>query len=306
MREIHFYRLYGLRVDSTLKLPELVPYTDDVSADVVVTLVPPKDVDGEFSIAASDGEVMLKVPRVARFIISGGAQIVVEPHPSASPRDIRLYLLGSAFGAILHQRELLPIHSNAIIIDGGAAAFIGRSGSGKSTLATWFHDRGHAIMSDDVCVVGRDEAANAVAHRGVPRVRLWRDSLEASGRRTADHEPVADLADKYTLSTSHEIGPEIAPMRAFFLLSEDHATGRDAIIQPIAGGEAARVLMENTYRGEYVRSLGTAQAHFRQCADLACIVPMFLLRRPWDLAALDTVCRQVEAHVGSVVRRSHD
>ena len=67
--------------------------------------------------------------------------------------NIRLYLLGSAMGVLLHQRGLLPLHANAVEIDGKAFAFMGASGSGKSTLAAWFHDHGYRIIADDVCAV---------------------------------------------------------------------------------------------------------------------------------------------------------
>lgn len=295
------YRLYGLRVDAAFELPELTPCTDKTVANVIVTLGQRTDVGADFLNVVVNGDVVLTVPGVARFTMSNGARIVIEPDQRSSARDIRLYLLGSALGATLHQRMLLPIHSNAVIIDGGAVAFIGRSGSGKSTLATWFHDRGHAILSDDVCVLGKDEAGRVIAHRGVPRIRLWRDSLEASGRKTTDHQPVADFADKYALHTGNAAVAESAIMRAFFLLSDDHSTGGDATIACVAGGEAARALMENTYRGTYVRSLGMARSHFDQCADIARIVPMFCVRRPWDLTALDAVTTQLVAQVKSVI-----
>jgi hypothetical protein len=295
------YRLYGLRVDSQFELPELSPCGDGTAADVVVNLALPGEVGQASSTEVENGEVVLTVPGVARFTMSEGVRILVEPEGRSQTRDIRLYLLGSAFGAILHQRMLLPIHSNAIITAGGATAFLGRSGSGKSTLATWFHDRGLPILSDDVCVLGKDEVGRVVAHRGIPRLRLWRDSLEASGRVASDHNRISDFADKYALRTGDTAVPDTAIMRAFFLLSDDHPSTGETIITPITGSEAARALIENTYRGEYVRSLGMSQSYFYQCAYVARKVPMFRLRRPWDLIALDAVCERVEAHVRSIV-----
>ena len=136
-----------------------------------------------------EGEaLLLTIPDVARYRIEGGTEIVVDAHPSAPDRNIRLYLLGLAFGALLHQRGLLPLHANAVEVDGKAVAFMGESGAGKSTLAAWFHDRGHRIVADDVCVVGFSKGGQAFAHPGLPRLRLWDEALEASGRSAADFQ----------------------------------------------------------------------------------------------------------------------
>ena len=85
------------------------------------------------------------------------AEIVAEPRQGVPDSNVRLFLLGSAMGALLHQRGLLPLHTNAVEVGGRAFAFMGKSGAGKSTLAAWFHDRGFRIVADDVCVVGFDD-----------------------------------------------------------------------------------------------------------------------------------------------------
>ena len=115
-------------------------------------------------------------------------EILVEPAVDASDQNVRLYLLGSALGMLLHQRGLLPLHANCVEIDGQAFAFMGRPGAGKSTLAAWFHDRGYRLIADDVSVVGFDQQyERALVYPGVPRLQLWREALEASGRSSSDH-----------------------------------------------------------------------------------------------------------------------
>jgi len=63
---------------------------------------------------------------------------------------VRLYLLGSAWGALCYQRDLLVLHASAVRVDGRAVAFCGRPGMGKSTLAAWLAESGHALVSDDL------------------------------------------------------------------------------------------------------------------------------------------------------------
>ena len=94
-----------------------------------------------------------EIDQVARYLVSGGCEITVEPHPAADAKDVRLFLLGSAMGALLHQRGVWPLHGSAVAIQHGAVLFVGAKGSGKSTLAGAFHQRGFQVLSDDVCAV---------------------------------------------------------------------------------------------------------------------------------------------------------
>ena len=99
---------------------------------------------------------------------------------------MRLYLLGSAMGMLLHQRGLfrstpMPSRSTA-----RRFAFMGHSGAGKSTLAAWFHDEGYRILADDVSVIGFGEGGQPTVRPGLPRLRLWRDALDATGRDPGD------------------------------------------------------------------------------------------------------------------------
>src|SRR5947209_10775157 len=107
------YLLFGLRVRSEIVLPELMPAKGDGVADVIVRRghVAASGNDGE--IRAEGGLLILNVPNVARYCIEGGERIVVDAAADVPERNLRLFLLGSAFGGLLHQRGLLPLHANA-------------------------------------------------------------------------------------------------------------------------------------------------------------------------------------------------
>ncbi|MBT8216517.1 MAG: hypothetical protein KJO17_06695, partial [Acidimicrobiia bacterium] len=95
-----------------------------------------EDVIGEGLIfQASARELLLDVEGTARFLISDGRRVVVEGSPGVPDSRIRLFLLGSVFGAILHQRGLLPLHGSAVEVGDRCMIFVGVAGSGKSTVA---------------------------------------------------------------------------------------------------------------------------------------------------------------------------
>lgn len=291
------YRVFGLAIRSDIPLPELFEAESAGEADVSIRIGPVADKDCEPGLRVDGGALLLTIPEIARYRIQDGCEIIVEPEPLAPERNVRLFLLGSAFGALLHQRGLLPLHANAIEIDGKAVAFMGESGAGKSTLAAWFHDEGYRIIADDVCVVGFSDEGAAVAHPGLPRLRLWDEALEASGRSAADF-PQSYIADDSSKKFDVAVGRAGAverelPIGAAYLLERADKFE----IQPLNGIEAAEAVFAHTYRGGFVSAAKSELSHWNACLRLVRAVPLFRLVRPWSLPDLGDHISAVLEHI---------
>ena len=285
------YAVYGLSIRSDIALPGLAaaPLADDADVDIRRERLPIEEcAPGGYSATALG--TLLNVPRVGRYLIRDGREILVEPRPAASDRNLRLFLLGSAFGALLHQRGLLPLHANAIDLGGRAVAFAGHSGAGKLTIAAWFHDRGCPILADDVCVIGFVDGA-PVAYPGLPRLRLWREALEASGRAVEEHLRSYDDTEKYDVPTR-------SPARDPLPLDRVYLLGRapEAKITRLTGVDAVEALVANTYRGAYLRSIGRTGAHLTTCLRIARAIPVFEAARVWGFEAFDGQAERLDAH----------
>jgi hypothetical protein len=283
------YGVFGLRLQSEIALPELFAAPDAGEADVVIRF---GRVEGEHALTPE--AIRLVIPKVASYLITGGREIVIDPVPGCSERNIRLFLLGSALGGILHQRGLLPLHANAIEIDGRAVAFMGHSGAGKSTMAAWFLDRGSRVLADDVCVVTMDESGRPFAHRGIPRLRLWREAIEVSGRAVEDYELSFDDMDKYNVPTPRPDDAGPLPLDHVYLLRK--AEGGASGIRRLEGVEAVDALVANTYRGGYVGRIGATRQHLTACLELVRKVPVFAATRIWGFAGFDEQAAALEAH----------
>ena len=293
------YRLFGLNLQSAIALPELDPAGQENADGVQISIgsVPPPTRHGTAThwLAQTPQGAVLTVADVGRFRIRDGREIVVDADSAASDRNVRLYLLGSAMGVLLHQRRMLPLHANAIDIGTGAVAFLGASGSGKSTLAAAFHDRSRQVLSDDVCVV-TDEGESFHAQPGIPRLRLWRDAVERSGRTTDAYERAFDALDKYTVELDRGACGAARPMRALYLLARNECES-SVTIRKLTGVEALKALMENTYRGGFIQTVGDPRNHFEACLKLSRKVPIFALARPWDAAFIGETILRVEEHL---------
>lgn len=298
------YDLFGLRIRSELPLSDLPAATKPAPVDVQVVFGPvapaPVGAPSTWGLAMADDVAVLSIEDTARFAISRGAEIVVDPDARASERNVRLYLLGSAFGALLHQRGLLPLHANAIRIGAGAAAFMGRSGAGKSSLAGAFLDRGFALLADDVCVVTSGVGGRPMAEPGLPRLRLWRDAVEASGRDAAALELAFEGHEKFVVPTHAGQSRVAVPLTRLYLLDRlpEGETGQR--IRRLTGVEALNTIMANIYRGQYLAPLGGTQRNLRQCLDLVAAVPVFSVQRQWGYDAMDDQIRRLEAHARKV------
>lgn len=289
------YLVFGLVLDSELSLPELLPAHADAPADVTIRF----GEAGDEHLITPD-EVNLVIPKVGAYRVRGGREVSIAAREGASPRNLRLFLLGSAFGAVIHQRGLLPLHANAIDIDGHAVAFMGHSGAGKSTMAAWFLDRGHRILADDVCVVVPDETGVPLAYPGIPRLRLWREALERSGRGTDGLELAFDDMDKYNLPTPEPNRSGPIPLSHVYLLEKAEEEGGPDI-RALSGVAALDALVANTYRGGYLARMGGTERHLMACLQLVRRVPVFGAHRVWGFDDYDAQAERLEAHARAVI-----
>ncbi|MEA3015609.1 MAG: hypothetical protein QOI38_331 [Sphingomonadales bacterium] len=294
MTAAHCYALFGLSIASELALPGFPEGDGDPDVAARFGAVAAQD----RPVAVADDALFLSVPEVGRFRIADGREILIDPEPGASERNLRVYLLGSAMGALLHQRGILPLHANAVAHGERAVAFAGRSGAGKSTLAAWFAGFGREVLCDDVCAIGRDEAGAPLVLPGVPRLRLWSDALARSGRDSMAYDRSFDGQDKYDVPVPPSAPSTPRPLAACYLL--DEAQGAPTI-ERLSPGEAAEALVANTYRGGFVRLLGLTERHFAQCVSLARSVPVYRARRRWGEAFLDEEAERLSRHVGEML-----
>lgn len=296
----HAYRVFGLTLRSQIALPELPSASPDTVADVTIRWGPVPAVDATNhpdGLSVSDAGTTVSIPSVARFQVSEGARIRIDPDPAADEATIRLFLMGTAMGVVFCQRKMFPLHANAIVFDDRAVAFAGPSQSGKSTLAAAFLDRGHAILSDDICVIDQGGDGNLLAQPGIPRVRLWADAVKRSGRDASLLTRVRNGMDKFVLPT-RAAQPDCAlPLSAIFVLGPD---GQDVRAKPLEGFSAIEALAANTYRAGFLPLVGDTSAHFATCLTIAQHVPLFELQRPWDGNRIDETAERIVEQLAGI------
>jgi energy-coupling factor transporter ATP-binding protein EcfA2 len=262
------YMLYGLSVKSEIIIPELLPGRkgEDVkirygnNADVLRAI---NDKGDYYQI--NDEEVLLTIKSIASYHVKKG-EITIDRAPGANDQDVLLFLLGSAFGALLHQRGLLPLHGSCFEIKNGSVIVIGESGSGKSTLAAAFHQRGYRVMTDDISAVAVSPGNPPLVFPGPTRLKLCIDALrQLYGNWNAlNLDQAATNPDKYYVPLRDRFCQTLLPVRLIYVLEPQDSS--EVIITTITGAERLRFLIQNTYRRYFLKGMNRNKAHFEQCA----------------------------------------
>jgi hypothetical protein len=304
MSRSYRYRVYGLGVRSDFPLPDLRQdeASGEVDVDIRVGTVPATGGDSD-GLCLDAESAVLRIKGIASYLIRAAREIVVDRHPGAADRNVRLYLLGSAMGILLHQKGLLPLHANAIEIDGRAVAFMGESGSGKSTLAALLHDAGHRVIADDICVLRFDGEQGAIrVYPGLRRIRLWKDALEHTGREPGDYEfsyAGDETYEKFDVPVSEEKSSSAElDLAAIYLLD----AGDRFAISPLTGVEAVEAVFSHTYRGFVVSQLGRNQLHFDSAVRVVRGTPIFRLERSRELADMAADVSKIIEHARQLIR----
>ena len=121
---------------------------------------------------------------------------------------------------------------------------------------------------------------------GVPRLKLWRDTLDHFGLNERTLVRDRTRTDKYHLPLVTAFHPHPLPLRRLYAL-ERSAAGGTPTITAVARHAAIGLLIEHTYRPGLMRQVGDAREHLRQCGQVAGTIQTFRYTRPWGLERLD-------------------
>jgi hypothetical protein len=308
--EPYHYSLCGWHIRSEVHLPELEAWPkggDGVGADAEIEFVfgdVPASLDEVLlrtpwvEVSGVDGRARLSIAGVADYLIEDGRRIIIAPHMRRDAPDIRLFLLGAAFGYLCHQRGPLPIHAAALDIDGRGVMLAGISGAGKSTLASAFVQRGHRLLSDDISPIELKADGTATILPAIASIRLWPDSARNAGLDPDTLERVRDTVPKLTW-TSDRAGPARAVRaQAIFHLRPPADDGSAVTITPVVGLNVFKALRTQVYRPRGLEILAQPEAAIQRIADTARAIPQhFRLERRVDYANLP---RTIEAILQSL------
>jgi hypothetical protein len=296
---VQFYRVSGLSVASEIELPGLIEDGAEPAPQVTIRRGPvPENLPGSSAAGPTwqiaGRQFLLRIPDIARFLLSDGGEIVFAPESEEAAADIPIFILGTVFGILLHQREQVVLHASAVRVNGKAVLFCGSSGAGKSTIAAALAQRGYPLVTDDFCALTVEGGAAPLVHSDGRQLKLWAQAIERLDLAQQRGERVRASLEKFYVAPS-EVFTEPLALGAVYALRETRPPHVPGIERPNVV-DAALLLRRNAYRPLLVRRMGQRTNYFHAAAVIANAAGIFILTRALDFAKMAEVIDSLEGH----------
>jgi HPr serine kinase-like protein len=296
---VHSYRICGLSVASDIVLPGVIAGSADSSPQVTIrrgvvpeALLEPTAAGPTWQISGK--QFLLRVPNVARFLLKNGNEIVFAPESEDSVEDVPIFVLGTVFGILLHQREQIVLHASAVEVNGKAIVFCGASGAGKSTLAAALAQRGYPLITDDICAITLPPGGAPIVHPDGRQLKLWAQAIEKLELEQARGQRVRGRIEKFYVEP-RDATTAALPLGAVYVLRDAWPFDKSGIERPNVV-DAALILRNHSYRPLLVVRLEQREHYFFAAAQVASKSGVFLLTRPLDFATMPVVVSWLEHH----------
>jgi hypothetical protein len=234
----------------------------------------------------SQTEFGMQVAKVGSFYACNGNYVEYAPEEGATLASIELFLNGSVYGAILHQRNVMPLHGSSFVWQGRGIMLCGESGSGKSSLTAAFCLAGAEFLTDDVTPIVFADGKPAVVPLS-DRIKLWDDALQQLSHAKDYLTPIRPGEEKYYFPMQKEM-QENYPLHAVLILERTEAdTFRTTNLE---GVESFTALRNEVYRWEYLPAMPETEAgFFSQLLTLSRGVTVTRVFRPADAPIAETL-----------------
>lgn len=279
---MYHYSAFMLNIQSELLFPELVELSAPAQQNQITIQFGSVSREGLNTSEASTGyffqaaknNLWLHVPNIARFLVTNGDCITIDPVDGIDDDSLRVFVLGSCIGALLMQRGIFLLHGNAVKIGEYGVSFVGYSGSGKSTLSGGFLNRGYSILADDVCAITPDGQVIP----SFPQIKLWSDAAKKLNIETGSLRKVRPCIEKFAVPLSQQFHDTAIPLKLVYVLKTHNQD--DFQIKSLNGMQKLNPLQNNTYRKNFMKFLSNETEHMMQCAMLANKIGVIQITRP--------------------------
>ena len=293
------YLVAGLHVELDRAMPFLGDINSSCSDDVDVTIQnlefshasrPKKTIsEASFSFNAKEGLV---------FKVSEGRHISIYRDKHISDKDVAIYLLGSAWGVLCHQRGLFPFHCSSVRFGSHAYAFAAPSGGGKSSLAAGLSSQGLAHFSDDVAVLSLNEDQNIIAHSMPKGIKLWQDTTEALG-----FDPLMTVTsdgrfEKFYVNTKYSSADTKLQLKCIYVLAFS-SDKKDLCIEHLGPEEALMSVYRNVYLVDWLHLIGNVENVLSNARDIIEHIPVMRFTRPRDFEEFGVSSSFLTDHIKS-------
>ena len=296
----HDYIIFGYRVRSAFELdayacdfdtPEIIVENGQISC------FNEELAEDGFHFSLDENLIAFYVPDVGTYEIRNGNRIIVEPDKGARLQDITLFILGSAFGFLMHQKKVYPLHGSTVDLGDRCLILVGHSGACKTSLASGFVEQGYKLLTDDVSRIEYIDTDHYV-HPSYPSQKIWKDGAHHLQLKYNPENRVLRELDKFYFNSRDRFSDSRKPLVGIIEIvpSEVHTPVLIQLEKPAV----LNALIMHSYLQEVIGGKTDVGAHLRFCSKLCESIPVYRIMRPYDGF---TVKDQVEAIMTTFEKR---
>lgn len=279
----YYYRVYGLNVESDIKMDELEIIDDNSDIDLKIIMGQRlEEVKKNKDFKKDKLNLMVTAKKIAHYYITNGNEILIEAQKDANDEDIIAYLLGWAVGRILIQKNIIAFHAATVVVDGKGIILAGKSGAGKSTLTNRFTAEGYKFSSDEISSINFED--------GKPHVnpsyclqKVTELGLERS--RYDKNRFFAIRSERYAIKPEEDYINDVVPLSAVVDISI--GDNEELIFEEVDGSEKIEIILKNIYGINTARRYGLDKIFFINALKIAKEIPVFKVIRPVDKDTVD-------------------
>jgi hypothetical protein len=239
--------------------------------------------DGFFRL--NQNEFSMDVEEVASFYACDGNYISLVIDPKATKANIELYLNGSVYGAILHQRKIMPMHGSCFVHNNQGIMLCGESGAGKSSLTAAFVLDGNEFLTDDVTAILFSNNEPFIWTMS-DRIKLWEDSLLQLNQNKEGLDRIDPETEKFYYPISSYKESTFILNHIFLIEIHDKP---EIVFQDITGAEKVTALRTEIYRWEYLLGMPENELYyFKNLVEMSKSIKVTKLFRPNNIAIQQT------------------
>ena len=293
----NYYKVFGVVVESQIIMPELISISkkdfdnSDNKNKVYVKLSNMPDnvknsiESGEIHYFSKE-ECWFIIKEIGIFRMINGNEIYVE-NIGGNDIEIKAFVLGSAFGCILIQRNVLAIHGGLIMLDDSGIIVTGHMGAGKSTLISGLIKKGYKFLADDVSAMEIDHN-KVMGNPAYPQQKLCRDAAVNMGFDPENMIKVDDERDKFALKENGNFISSPKQIRYMFeLFIKEDIEDRSVSIVEVKGTDKLARIIQNIYRTGIARTVGFKGEYLKNILTFASNIKYYKILRPQNMFSVE-------------------
>lgn len=220
---MYYYSIYNLIVQSQLILPnmQMLPIGETKTLpDITITFgtISKEGLDHPISqgctYQTTKTDFWLNIPSIARFLVSNGQQITIEPTEGIDEDSIRTFLLSTCLEVLLKQRQISVLTGFALKLGEYGVSFTGTPGIGQSILQGIFYKRGYSFLGGTIFAFNN----KGKILPGIAQIEFWPQAATALGLETEALQTLRPGIKKYLIPLKQQFEANPLPLKIIYIL----------------------------------------------------------------------------------------